>query len=128
MLDRIDHHKPLEDLQFDEAVRQCLRAKNSMSVVVSGFSPEQAVLGKATRLPSIISDEELGAHLLSQGSDTASDRSRDKLALRTAARAAFSQVDNSEALRRALNHQSRGMDHNSACGPLCMYWDVPPTC
>ena len=124
MLDRIDHHKPIENMQqFDEALRQCFRAKNSMSVI-AGFSPEQAVLGKAAKLPaSIVSDEETSAHLLSQGSDLASDRFREKLELRAAARAAFSQADNSDALRRALHHQSRGTEHNWACGQLCMYWD-----
>ena len=81
--------------------------------VISGFSPEQADLGRAAKLPaSIVSDEDSSAHLPSQGSDLASDRFREKLELRAAARAAFSQADNSEAPRRPVDHQSRGMDHN----------------
>eukprot|EP00435_Cladocopium_sp_Y103_P066190 s232_g28.t1 len=124
MLDRIDHEHPIEDLQqFDEALRQCFHAKNSMSVI-SGYSPEQAVLGKASRLPaSIVSDEDMSAHLMSQSSDLASDKFRKQLELRASARAAFSKADNSDALRRALSHQSRGVNHHWSCGQLCMYWD-----
>ena len=69
MVNRIDHHRPIENLQqFDEALRQRFRAKNSMSMI-SGFSPE-ALLGRAAKLPaSIVSDEDSSTHLLSQGSD-----------------------------------------------------------
>ena len=85
MLTRMDHHKPIENLQqFGEALRQCFRAKNSMSVI-SGSSPKQAVLGRAAKLPaSIVSDEDSSAQLLSQGSDLASDRFREKFELRAA--------------------------------------------
>ena len=92
--------------------------------VVSGFSPEQAVLGKASRLPaSIISDEDLSAHMIGSSQELASEKFRQQLELRSSARAAFSKADNSDALRRAMHHQSRGMVHNWSCGQLCMYWD-----
>jgi hypothetical protein len=60
MLSRIDNEKPTEDLnQFDEALRESFHAKNTMSVV-DGYNPEQAVLGKAAKLPaSIVDDEDL---------------------------------------------------------------------
>ena len=60
MLSRIDNKKPVEGLnQFDEALRQCFHARDTMSVV-DGYSPEQAALGKATKLPaSIVDDEDL---------------------------------------------------------------------
>ena len=124
MLDRIDHEHPIEThSQFDEALRQCFHAKNTMSVV-SGFSPEQAVLGKASRLPaSIISDEDLSAHMMGSGQEPASEKFRQQLELRSLARSAFSKADNSDALRRAMHHQSRGMVHHWSCGQLCMYWD-----
>ena len=57
------------------------------------------------------------------GTDLASDRFRQRLELRSAARAAFSRADNSDALRRALARQSRGVSQSWACGQLCMYWD-----
>ena len=60
MLSRIDNEKPTEDLnQFDEALRESFHAKNTVSVV-DGYNPEQAVLGKAAKLPaSIVDDEDL---------------------------------------------------------------------
>ena len=124
MLDRIDNERNIEDLtQLDGALQQCFRAKNMMSVH-EGYSPEQAVLGRASRLPaSIIDDESLSTHLSGHGSDLASDRFRRRLEMRAAARSAFSRADNSEAIRRALTHQSRGTSHPWTCGQLCMYWD-----
>ena len=124
MLDRIDQDTPIQDnQQFDEALYQCFHAKNTMSAI-SGYSPEQAVLGKASKLPaSIASDEDLTSHLTCAGPDLASDRFKNKLELRAKARAAFAYADNSSAIRRALNHQSRGVIHSWSCGQLCMYWD-----
>eukprot|EP00435_Cladocopium_sp_Y103_P019649 s4451_g4.t1 len=124
MLDRIDHDTPITNLeQFDEALRQCFHAKNTMSIV-SGFSPEQAVLGRSARLPaSIVSDEDTSSHLLHSSQDTASEKFRQQNELRAAARSAFVHADNSDAIRRALNRQSRGVSHSWACGQLCMYWD-----
>ena len=64
MLNRMDQEKPINDLNhFDEALFQCFHAKNTMSVH-EGYSPEQAVLGKASKLPaSVVSDEDLTAHM-----------------------------------------------------------------
>ena len=126
MLSRIDHDIPMEShSQIETALRQSFHAKNTMSIV-SGYSPEQAVFGRASKLPaSLVSDEDLSTHLASdsESPDLASNHFQRNLALRTAARAAFSQADNSDAIRRAMNHQSRGMIHSWACGQLCMYWD-----
>ena len=124
MLNRIDNESNIKDLaRFDEALQQCFHAKNTMSIV-NGYSPEQAVLGRATKLPaSIVDDENMSAHLSCHGTDLASDRFRQRLELRSAARAAFSRADNSDALRRALARQSRGVSQSWACGQLCMYWD-----
>ena len=98
MLNRIDNEQTIQDLaQFDEALQQCFHAKNTMSIV-NGYSPEQAVLGRASKLPaSIVEDEDLSAHISCHGSDIASDRFRKRLELRSAARAAFSRADNSDA-------------------------------
>jgi len=124
MLDRIDQEQPITNLkQFDEALYQCFHAKNTLSIV-QGYSPEQAVLGKASKLPaSIVSDEDLTAHLTCDGQDLASNKFKEKLELRALARSAFSKADNSAAIRRALSHQSRGVIHSWSCGQLCMYWD-----
>ena len=125
MLSRIDHDKTIHDEQhFDEALAQCFRAKNNMSIV-DGFSCEQAVLGRASKLPaSIVSHEDTVSHLNSQGVDELSSlRFQRQLELRAAARAAFAKADNNQAIRRALLRQSRGTSHPWSCGHLCMYWD-----
>ena len=124
MLDRMDDELMIEDAQhFDEALAQCFRAKNSMSII-EGYSPEQAVLGRSPKLPaSVVSDEETSAHPSCQGTKLARTRFQRHLELRTAARAAFLRADNSQALRRAALRQSRGVSHPWSCGQLCMYWD-----
>ena len=124
MLDRMNHDKPITTMeQFDEILQQCFRAKNTLSIV-QGYTPEQAVLGRASRLPaSIVSDEQPSSHDLSLGDDLASEKFRRQLDLRQAAREAFLKADNSDALRRAFHRQSRGTVHHWSCGQLCMYWD-----
>ena len=116
MLHRIDQECVINDSsQFDAALLQCFQAKNAMSIV-DGYSPEQAVLGRAARLPaSIISDEDSVAHLNCQGADLASTKFQQQLELRAAARAAFARSDNNQAIRRAMLRQSRGTQHS---------WDV----
>lgn len=122
MLARIDNEENItNDSQFDKALHQCFRAKNMLSSVC-GYSPEQAVLGKTSRLPaSIISDEETPAHLHSIADDTG--RFFDSLRLRTEARKAFLESDNSSAARRAMLRKSRGEGMNWKNGQPCMYWD-----
>ena len=126
MLSRMDRDTPLENhVQIDNALRQCFHAKNTMSIV-SGYSPEQAVFGRAGKLPaSIVSDEDLSTHLASdsESSEPATNHFFKNLELRAAARAAFSRADNNDAIRRAMNRQSRGDIHPWSCGQLCMYWD-----
>ena len=122
MLSRIDNENPITtDAQFDRALHQCFRAKN-MLASINGYSPEQAVLGKSTRLPaSIISDEEVPAHL--HASDPEAERFFNSLRLRTEARRAFLESDNSQAARRALLRKSRGEGMDWKNGQPCMYWD-----
>ena len=124
MLTRMDHAQNFNSLaEIDEALNQCFRAKNSM-IVNNGYSPEQAVLGKASKLPgSLLSDEESSAHHMCLSSDPASEQFKRSLELRTAARAAFWHADNHAAIRRAALHRSRGVIHEWLCGQLCMFWD-----
>ena len=122
MLSRIDNEENItNDSQFDKALHQCFRAKNMLSSIC-GYSPEQAVLGKTSRLPaSIVADEETPAHLHSMADDTG--RFFDSLRLRTEARKAFLESDNSQAARRAMLRKSRGESVNWKNGQPCMYWD-----
>jgi len=125
MLHRIDQAQPIRnEKEFERALAQVFRAKNSLASV-GGYSPEQAVLGKATRLPaSITSDESNPAHLhaaMNDGPDA--DRFRAALELRVLARKAFIDSDNSQAIRKALLRKSRGEITEWSCGQPCMFWD-----
>eukprot|EP00435_Cladocopium_sp_Y103_P051036 s1582_g15.t1 len=125
MLHRIDSSQPIHnEAEFERALHQAFRAKNSMSTVC-GYSPEQAVLGKATKLPaSIISDESTPAHLQADsGEGPEADRFRSSLELRVLARKAFVDSDNSQAIRRAMLRKSRGEVTEWQCGQPCMFWD-----
>ena len=124
MLSRVDQEKPIRnEKQFDEALNQCFQAKNSLTIV-KGYSPEQAVLGRSRRLPaSICGDEDFTAHSIDDPRDTRSEDFLQKMEVRTLARKALLEADNSQAIRRAINRQSRGQEHSWQCGELCMVWD-----
>ena len=100
----------------------CFRAKNSLSNH-ERYSPEQAVLGRASKLPaSVVSDEDSPSHLLASSDQEEGIACRAALRRRTAARESFLQCENSSAWRRALLRQSRGEIINWHTGQLCMYW------
>eukprot|EP00435_Cladocopium_sp_Y103_P067100 s130_g29.t1 len=69
MLYRMNQEKPILNVgEFDKCLQQCFRAKNSLCNN-QGYSPEQCVLGKATKLPaSTASDETSSSHLLAEDS------------------------------------------------------------
>ena len=123
MLTRMNQQVPIRsESEFDQCLLECFRAKNSLSNH-EGFSPEQAVLGKASKLPaSVVSDETTSAHLLADSSHPEGSHFRMALSRRTAARESFLRCENSGALRRALLRQSKGEIINWHTGQLCMYW------
>ena len=91
---------------------------------IKGFSPEQAVLGKATRLPaSLMSDKEMPSHLLAAGSCRDSLSFQAALRIRTSAQKAFFDYDTSQSIRRALLRKSRGETIEWQNGQPCMFWD-----
>ena len=103
MLDLMNAEVPIRsEEEFDRAIRQVFCAKNSMSRV-HGFTPEQAVLGVARRLPaSVISGTEASSHSLADSNSTDGNVFHEALRLRCAAQKAFVQADNCSSLRRAL--------------------------
>ena len=123
MLSRMNQQVPIRsEIEFDQCLLECFKAKNSLSNH-EGFSPEQAVLGKASKLPaSVISDETTSAHMLADSSHPEGEQFRMALSRRTAARESFLRCENSSALRRALLRQSKGEIINWHTGQLCMYW------
>ena len=124
MLNRIDQKQIIHnEKQFDLALNQCFQAKNSLTIV-NGYSPEQAVLGRSRRLPaSICGDKDFVAHSMDNPADSRSEDFLQKMQVRPLARKALLDADNSQAIRRALNRQSRGQEHPWRCGELCVVWD-----
>ena len=123
MLSRMDTDVPFQDIQqFDDALLMCCQSKNSLTRS-HGYSPEQLVLGKSTKLPaSLMSDDQASSHEMAIGTDLESENFRQKLELRTRARQAYVLADNSDAMRRALLRKScphRGVFHP---GQLVLYW------
>eukprot|EP00435_Cladocopium_sp_Y103_P005105 s4875_g1.t1 len=123
MLNRMNQQQVITNFQeFDLCLQQCFRAKNSLSII-HGYSPEQCVLGKATKLPaSAVSDEESTSHLLAEDSGNHGEQFRIALNRRQLAREAFVKTENSQAIRRALLRKSQGEIINWQPGQLCMYW------
>ena len=123
MLARIDQEIPICDHEmFRRALIQACNAKNMLSRV-AGYSPEQAVLGVSRRLPgSVVSDDGAISHLHADGEGPESDRFKQVLDLRTSARKAFIESDNSSSLRRALLRRSRPLRCDFEVGDLVLYW------
>ena len=100
------------------------QAKNSL-VRKSGFSPMQWVLGRNMRLPSDLTDDSeairLGALALSM---TPGTRFYQKTKLRFAAREAFVQVSNSEALKRAELRKVKPSRGPFPVGTYVFYFDA----
>ena len=100
------------------------QAKNSDSRR-GGFSPAQWVLGRQTRLPATLCDDDevgrLGAQALAATPGTKMFR---KTQLRMAAREAFAQASNSDALRRAELRKIRPSRGPFPIGSYVFYFDA----
>ena len=123
MLDQLDTEKAIHDqTSFDQALLPCCQAKNAM-VRHFGYSPEQIVLGKAIQVPASNSSDESGtSHSVANGEDLESERHRQRLELRTKARQAFLEADNSQAIRRAILRRSNPMRGPFRAGDWVLYW------
>ena len=124
-LSRMDQDNPFKDIgTIDNAIRLAFQAKNAL-IQKHGFSPEQAVLGKGTPLPSSLGSDDLEvSHEFAASETPGAESFRIHLNRRLAARQAFLEADNSQAVRRAFLRKSRGSDIISwECGQLCMFWD-----
>ena len=123
MLSRFDNEKTIESTrEFDVVLQACFQAKNAL-IQNGGYSPEQIVLGKSTKLPaSLTSDEDSSAHTLALGDDLASEKFRQLLDIRARARQAFLHADNDQAFRRALLRRSCPMRGPYQKGQTVMYW------
>ena len=123
MLTRMDSEETISsDADFRQCLRAAIQAKNSLSRV-RGFTPEQAVFGKSSRLPaSLISDEQAASHALADSSLPEGLAFRQSLFRREQARAAFARVDNDGSYRRALLRKTRASLPTFAAGSWVLYW------
>ena len=126
MLTRVDNENPIADVgEFDHVLSMCCQAKNQLARH-KGFSPEQIVLGKSTRVPaSLTSDEEAASHS-ALGDEPESERFRLHLERGSAARKAFLFSDNDQSIRRALLRRSCPVRGPYLPGQLVMYWTKNP--
>ena len=123
MLSRYDQEKQIMDLQeFDLVLQACCQAKNALARQ-HGYSPEQIVLGKSTKLAaSLSSDDQVGAHSLADGTDLDSERFRKHLEIRSRARKLFMLADNDASIRRALLRRTCPVRGPFEVGQTVMYW------
>ena len=123
MLTKMDSEMPIcSDAEFRASLKAAIQAKNSLSRV-RGFSPEQAVFGKMSRLPaSIVGDEQAGSHALADSNSPEGFSFRQSLQRREAARAAFVRADNDSSFRRALLRRSRPPGQSFESGDWVLYW------
>ena len=123
MIDRIDAEEGLKtDDEVHRAVLQAFKTKKQLSRW-RGYAPEQAVLGKATKLPaSLTGDEDMGAHVKAEEEGEEGEMFRRTLRMREEARKAFHEADNSSKVRRALLKRSRPVRGPWHKGQWCLIW------
>ena len=99
MLRKFDHDQSIETAEdFQQAIRQCCRAKNSLSRV-KGYTPKILVLGKSRPLPgSVCEDAPTASQFLADSDTPEGIQFRQQLLKRECARKAFVEADNSERL------------------------------
>ena len=98
MLEKILHGR--EDIKFEDALAQAVHAKNSL-LNVHGFSPSQILAGKQPRMPGACQDNRPPA----DNTEVSSRTVQDNLNLRQKTRDAWTKVDNSNRLSRAMKAQ-----------------------
>lgn len=123
MLTRMDAEAGIRSAEdFRVALLHAVMAKNSMSRI-KGYTPEQAVLGVARKLPaSVTSDASAVSHALADGNSDESLRFQQVLERRLQARRALIEADNSSSLRRALLRRARPVRDQYEKGDWVLYW------
>ena len=123
ILSRMDsEHEIADEQEFRLCLRQAVWAKNSLSRV-KGYTPEQAVFGKMSRLPgSIVSDEDASAHSLASSESPEGVSFRRSLQRREQARVALVKADNDNSYRRDLLRRSRPPRQTFEAGDWILYW------
>ena len=107
-LQKMDVEDPIDSYEkLETCLSLATQTKNQWSRH-RGYPPEMLVFGRMRKVPgSIGSDEETSAHLLALSERPEGIRFREELARRESARKAFSEIDNNQALRRAIHQRNR---------------------
>ena len=111
-------HKVMAEKKFDiqTALAWCLQAKNSLTNV-HGFSPIQLVLGYNPMLPNVFNNNPPAME-----PRTGQDIVSDTLNCIQSARKAFIEAENSDRVKRALNHNIRPCNNTKFfCGDIVYY-------
>ena len=104
MVEKMMHGNP--DMSFSRALAAAIYAKNCM-VNVKGYSPLQLVMGKQPRMPGPAQDNMPPANRL----DTNHKLTHERITDIFAARRAFSEVENSSRLKKALEVRPPKLDY-----------------
>ena len=104
----MDQEKPINtEEEFNTAIMFATQTKNKWSRY-KGYPPELLVFGKMSKCPgSVINEGNSASHDLALQESPEGVQFRERLALRERARKAFSEVDNAQSLRRAMQQRSR---------------------
>ena len=124
MLDKFHHENTIQSpQQFEEALHQCCRCKKRTIPGQRGYTPEILVLGKSVRTPGSVVSEPYDAsqYLLINPQAESSDFFQ-QLKKRESARRAFIEIDNDQAMRRAVLRRVRPHRGHHASGTHVMYW------
>ena len=123
MLDKYHHDNPILGSQdFEEAIHHCCNAKNALSRA-KGYTPEILVLGKSIRTPgSVVSEPYDAAQYLLINPQAESTEFYQQMKKRETARKAFVEIDNDQAMRRAVLRRIRPHRGHLAPGTHVMYW------
>ncbi|CAK0836533.1 unnamed protein product [Prorocentrum cordatum] len=120
MVNRVVEHKSVTSRgDLETAVWETCQAKNDMRRIC-GFSPSQWVYGCSPTMSADLIDRpgQIAEHSMHHVSTELARR----MAIRTAARTAFVELQNSQALRRALLRKPRVARINYQNGDLAFYW------
>ncbi|CAK0825635.1 unnamed protein product, partial [Prorocentrum cordatum] len=120
MVNRVVEHKSVTSRgDLDTAVWKTCQAKNDMRRIC-GFSPSQWVCGCSPTMSADLIDRpgQIAEHSMHHVSTELARR----MAIRTAARTAFVELQNSQALRRTLLRKPRVARINYQNGDLAFYW------
>ncbi|CAK0838337.1 unnamed protein product [Prorocentrum cordatum] len=120
MVNRVVEHKSVTSRgDLETAVWETCQAKNDMRRIC-GFSPSQWMYGCLPTTSADLIDRpgQIAEHSMHRVSTELARR----MAIRTAARTAFVELQNSQALRRALLRKPRVTRINYQNGDLAFYW------